>query len=489
MKSIYLHLLLFSAVNCLGQQWQWVSHFGAEWTEVGYTVNSDVVGNIYITGETKHITNGNGDNFLYNIIWKISPSGSLVWSDTIPMGNCASVTDDNGNTYVIAGPNIYKFNSSGNKEWVSADSINGFTSICLHPQGGFVVSGVTKAYKGIISRYDSQGVRQWKSQNSRYGTGGVPKALACDNAGNILFSGGYKSDTSTVNKACLVKLSSTGQIIKILMVPGSSDMLIDSNSNFYLLNVGGGFEMNGNVIPLNITTNKTYLIKYNSNGDYLWHKEFTGTNVPKITGIEIDKVGNLVLAGEYVKDLISDDINFYVPNVISNSFILKLNPSNGHRLADFNTISTNAGGVWFNELCIDFENNIIITGGVLAKAVMGNFTINSSNSNASDMVVAKVISMNNFVGLSEAQNQNTDFTVYPNPSSEYVTVNYNRILKSEQVEIKILNVLGSEVYSSMEANYTGSFSKSINLHHLSKGIYFVNFCTSRGKETAKIVVH
>lgn len=89
-------------------------------------------------------------------------------------------------------------------------------------------------------------------------------------------------------------------------------------------------------------------------------------------------------------------------------------------------------------------------------------------------------------GITGADVQN-QFDLLPNPSNTSVTISFQSI-SIQQIEIKILNTLGEEVYFSKEQSTSEKFKKEINVQNLSNGIYFVLLKSGTGLVNKKIIV-
>ena len=80
------------------------------------------------------------------------------------------------------------------------------------------------------------------------------------------------------------------------------------------------------------------------------------------------------------------------------------------------------------------------------------------------------------VGINSASTNN--YKVYPNPAKNSIRVESNQIIN----KIRIVNMLGQEVYSEILANN----NTQINVSNLQSGIYFVSIETIDGTKTQKI---
>lgn len=77
-------------------------------------------------------------------------------------------------------------------------------------------------------------------------------------------------------------------------------------------------------------------------------------------------------------------------------------------------------------------------------------------------------------GVTDFSNENTNLTVYPNPTSDFLFIR-----SSERINIRIKNVLGKEVYRKYFKSYQKIFK--IDISNLSPGIYFVLASDKTGK--------
>lgn len=94
-----------------------------------------------------------------------------------------------------------------------------------------------------------------------------------------------------------------------------------------------------------------------------------------------------------------------------------------------------------------------------------------------------------FVGVNENKmGSRLPVTIYPNPAKNEIKVKY-RIEKTEDVEIRLFNVLGKEVYSRLEKNLkTEQQHLSINTSFLREGIYFLHISSGNRSSVTKVVL-
>jgi len=104
----------------------------------------------------------------------------------------------------------------------------------------------------------------------------------------------------------------------------------------------------------------------------------------------------------------------------------------------------------------------------------------TSNTSVSNMEEYQII------GINENQNNFFNMNIYPNPSSENITITalFNR---SENLQIGITDILGKTLFSIDEKVASGKLNKTIDLKSFSSGIYFVTLKTAEGTEVKKVV--
>jgi len=78
-----------------------------------------------------------------------------------------------------------------------------------------------------------------------------------------------------------------------------------------------------------------------------------------------------------------------------------------------------------------------------------------------------------------------DLKVYPVPTKSDVTITFE-VAQKEQVRIQISNLMGQIIFSEEKLNFTGVYTKKINLNAFSGGIYVLNVQVGSKVYTRKI---
>ena len=79
-----------------------------------------------------------------------------------------------------------------------------------------------------------------------------------------------------------------------------------------------------------------------------------------------------------------------------------------------------------------------------------------------------------------------DLEVYPNPSTEEITINWTST--SEQLTIEIFDLLGSKIYSKAINNNEGSYTIQRSEMKISSGTYILKCKQGNSQSNTKITI-
>ena len=77
--------------------------------------------------------------------------------------------------------------------------------------------------------------------------------------------------------------------------------------------------------------------------------------------------------------------------------------------------------------------------------------------------------------------------IYPNPSRDVFNVTFTSD-ESQDLEVRIINVVGEVVYSENLNEFTGEYTKQVDLTTYTKGIYFLEITTNTGVVNKKLIL-
>lgn len=302
------------------------------------------------------------------------------WAKNINAYNTAIALDNFGNTF-LAGTFI-------------APSLLLDTILLSNPNAATVASF-------FVAKYNEKGKVIWAKNLSGYTESG---ASVTDLRGAVYIAGNF-SGTLNFGSDSLVNSSITGNDIFVAKYDSSGNFLwaqavkglytkfvqsvaIDLSGNLVLAG-----EFTGNTIMLdtvilqNNVGQTSFIARYSTNGNLIWAKSATSTNVCHIYGVSTDSLGNIYSTGTFdgpsvsfgTKTLTSPGIgSFYL-------YVTKFD-SLGNAL----WAKKGAGYVLNSKVATDAQGNSYLCGTFLNTSLtFGSFTLTNANLNYSEMFVVK----------------------------------------------------------------------------------------------------
>lgn len=282
-------------------------------------------------------------------------------------------TDSCGNVYVAGNTDstsnignnfnflIVKYGPGGDTLWVR--SYNGIdttssrddlvSDMTIDASGNVYVTGRSMNKYGNFDyatvKFNTDGVLQWaKRYNAPYNDIDIPYAIAVDKNGNV-FVTGQSRFSSTNYQYVTIKYNSNGDSLWLRNYDGEGNsstaigLSADDSGNCYVSGHSIRFAQSWNIVT----------IKYSPSGITQWTKMYNGTgaNVQEVlTAMRLDSSGNIYLAGYTNISLSSND--YLVVKYDRNGNFQWANTYNGTGNWDDNPLS----------LATDQSGNVIITG-------------------------------------------------------------------------------------------------------------------------------
>ncbi len=447
--------------NSLGVE-QWVAQYNGtgDSDDVVTDMAVDKTGNVYVTGGS--YTTGNIIQF---VTVKYNTTGTEQWvrsynGNESYIGLPSSVAvDSTGNVFVAASDQhnqprritTIKYSSSGEVQWKVIDDNDYYSSsygidIVVDKVGNSYVAGVgysNTAHELFLSKYNSLGELQWRSENGRvryvYTSSNI---LAVDNLGNSYIVGcSFVSDSITAG--ILVKYNSSGTedwAVKDYQAGYTGTQFkgvaIDSTGNIYInawnyISYRESFVDDFNVI------------KYSKTGGYIWQRPYNREErkYHSPNTILADNVGNIVLSGYSY----SQDSDFDLTTVKYNSSGTEVWADNYDSPVNVSDDAPNAsttdavGNVYVTGYCrtattrMDMQTIKYNTAGVLQWVARYNGPGNYFDQ-ANDIVVDGMGNVY-ITGYSANENINSDFTTikYNSAGVQQWIATYNGTGNSEDI--------------------------------------------------------
>lgn len=85
------------------------------------------------------------------------------------------------------------------------------------------------------------------------------------------------------------------------------------------------------------------------------------------------------------------------------------------------------------------------------------------------------------------EQQDKEISIYPNPNNGVFTISFAS-LDASQVDLRIINVIGNEIYHEVVNRSEMQTAKTIDLTRLAKGLYYVKIETDNYSSVRRVVV-
>lgn len=285
------------------QNWDWAqSAGGTYYPEEGRAIVSDQDGNVYVTGTHRNFaffdwfpitSTGGGDIFLT----KFDQQGTFQW--VIRLGGSGT---DKGNGLSLDGQgNIFLAGQAD----LTAGPFQG-----IHPaQGGF---GSRHLLDGIIAKYAPDANLQWiKAIDGTVYT--IARDIAADANGNSYTVGTFDGlcyfdlDTTATqgqDDIFITRIDAFGGIQWAKSFGGTGDegnphVEIAPNGDAIVAASFEGTAYFGNDSLVSYHSKDLLLVRYNSSGNVLWQRSYSGRGAQAVEGLALDASGNIVIAGHF----------------------------------------------------------------------------------------------------------------------------------------------------------------------------------------------
>ncbi len=414
----------------------WTSSYNyttANESDKAIALELDASGNVILTGRSDSDPNITSNDDVLTVKW--SSNGSFLWA-----------TRYNGTGNLNDSPKSMKVSSTGNI-YVAGKTFNGSNNDYL------------------LLKYNSSGVQQWVKTFDGTGDDEAIK-IAVDNSENIYITGFSKSATSADTNIVTIKYDVSGSLIwsKIFDGPAHGNdlgesIVIDNNANVV---VAGTSDSDANTATLN---NNIVTIKYDANGNELWNKTYDNISLldDQACEVGIDILNNIYVSGQSETSSTLSNYDYVT---------LKYSPTGTQdSIYHYNGIGNSK----------DIPSTMLVKG--LEVFVTGG-SLNSSLQR--DLVTVKYYGTADAGLINMGMSNSSLFMIYPNPSSDYVVIDASTIqTNGKNFSLKILNLKGSEVFSTMIDNST----MTLNTEKLTPGVYFVQIQNSNNTiQTQKLVI-
>ncbi len=205
----------------------------------------------------------------------------------------------------------------------------------------------------------------------------------------------------------------------------------------------------------------------------------TNTIVVSSTGIYTVNVVNAGCTGTSPNQVIS------VNPLPTAAFIATPNtstPCNG--IVSFSNQSSNATAFQWNFADNSPQVNFTNPSHTYKSTGTYNVTLVVQNACGSDTAIVPV-SVTSCVGIEDLSDE-SDVTIFPNPTKNNITVTYNNV-DANTFKLEIMSIAGQVIYTETNNQFHGKFQQNIDMSRYAQGVYFVRIVTNSNTISRKIV--
>src|ERR1019366_7986565 len=524
----------------------WAKSAGGAGDDEGHSISADANGNVVITGWFSSPTITFGSTTLINntqsddiFIAKYDANGNVLWAKSAGGTNWddgySVATDVSGNVFItgvfwdssltfgsttlpyIGSGDIFiaKYDAGGNMLWAKSAGGTGDDegrSISTDPSGNVFVSGYFRsptitfgsitltnvaAYTNdiFIAKYDGSGNALWAKNvggiPSQYGGAGY--SLSADASGSVFVTGNFSSPTITFDSITLTNAESSGDYSDVFIAKydASGNVLWAKRAGGTNTDVGysvsvdlsGNVFVTGNFSGSNITFGSytftspvgynypLFIVKYDGNGNVLCGSTLA-SNMGN--GISVDSFGNAYVCGDFGANPFAVGADTLLPTCGYNIFVAKYRCDN------------NLPCIITNSTLNDTACNSYTLNGTTYNS-SGTYTQTLMNTVSCDSIITLNLTINsistclniNTTGINEIKNIN-QLVIFPNPSNGAFTIE-----STSEGNYSIINELG-ETMQELKLNSTNQYT--MNIENLNAGIYFIVGGNNKETTHQKIVV-
>lgn len=524
-RSILFFLLLaYSLIK--GQNWNWAKSGNGTNVDEGNSVTVDLSGNVIITGYfssptitfgTYTLTNSGSGKDIYVI--KYDANGNIMWAKSV--GGSGSdegrfVNSDLTGNILLTGkfssPNITfgtttltslgsddiflaKFDTNGNTIWArsaggtntevgeSVDTdYNGNIFLTGHFTSAPIAFGTTTLSNSnfnnslFIAKYDSNGIFQWVKE------GGGPSSnyalsVSSDNSGNAIITGLFTGTFMTLDTYTITNPGAAGAIL-IAKFDTNGNLIWSRNTNSPSYDQGFAVDtdINGNIYVTghfqsasitfgaftltnaNPGNDSFFLVKYDPNGNALWAKT-SGVGVNEGLAICTFSSGVIVTGNYWGVPIVFGSFTLSLPSTLSDPFFIVQYDFNGNVIcAD----ELSSGGADLTGVCADKYGNSYICGDYNNNPfVIGTTSLNLMGTE--DVFTAKFNCLTTEV--SSFAKENEIVKILPNPNNGYFKIQLEKEIMNGK--LVLFNILGQNIHQ--ENIFSGE--NYITINNLNQGLY------------------
>jgi len=277
----------------------WSNHFGGTGTERGYSVATDASGNVVVTGSFERTVDFGGGSLTTShlsdiFVAKYDANGNHLWSHRF--GNTRrdegfGISVDSSDNVLVTGYTGGLVDFGGGP--LDSPGLNDIFVVKLEPDGNHVWS---RTYGDYL--YNQGNGITLDEAGDVFVTGSF--------SGTVDFGGGPFTATPGFDDMFLIKLDPNGSHLWSKAVGGNSldrGIAVAVDGLGHVVATGrfrGTADFGGGPITSEGQTHDVFLAKYDSHGNHVWSRGFSGTGQTDIgNGVAFNASGNVLVTGTF----------------------------------------------------------------------------------------------------------------------------------------------------------------------------------------------
>ena len=478
---------------------QWAFNFGSRTADVLYSIETDDIGNVYVTGfvqDPVDLDPGPGValldfDFGGFYLAKYDTDGKYLWGHGIEPNAWATGVRSS----VAIGPAGEVYFSTYVYDTMDFDPGPGTYNL--------ISKGSTDP---VISKYDANGNFIWAKQIGGVGMD-LPQHSLVDSDGNLIITGRFKGAvdfdpslndhiligypvSSGYSDTYIAKYDSSFNLIwadhiKSITNITSPRLGIDRLDNIYII---GTFRdsviiNSGSNVYVNYSQGSSDIVavKYDGSGVYQWSVVVGSKDSDFAGGIDVDNNGICTIVGGYNDTLVFSGTHYhstFIPEYNDDGLVVQLNSSGDIIWADSIRKDHHTVGV---DVTKNTDGDIFVTGSYITYGDTIVDTISGEppyvESFGWNLFLRKYSSTTSNIDISDQPLFNWFIT--PNPASSEITVYLEQ--SAEPIKLTVLDLYGR----SLNNMYHVSRATKIEINHLPAGLYFIKVNSSVGSSVLR----
>lgn len=469
----------------------WLKTIGGPGSDVAQSVETDSEGNIVVCGVFSSTTDFDPGEDVFNMsagagtslfILKLTTDGEFIWANSI----AGEITGYHGDIMAI----------NAADEIIITGGFEGTVDFDPSPEDANQTVG--EEYSEIfIAKYNTNGEYLWANVIEGEGFKWVNE-ISLDHEGKIFLAGSYTNNIdldpsdgtdlytnpSDGGNGFLVKLSADGSYEwgKVLTSYVFSQYSALKFNDDYLV-LSGTFSGTTDFDLGDETQNENsfgdvdaFIQKLDLNGELIWVNTYNSTTwQTAISGLVINSFNDIIVSGSF-----GEEMNFNhegdseirtTPDV--DAFVFQVSES-----GEFERIHIISGNFWQETagLAISNADEIYVQGVLYEEVILADDEPTIPAVGWGDFFLMK---LGEYASIDQSE-IDVPFQMYPNPANQFITVE-----KSVNQTLEIIDLNGKAAIHIP----AGSENETVDIHSLSKGIYFVQVSDKNAVKTKKLIVY